>query len=60
MVTRKAPLTDAEKARLRALGRWADEGGADPCGPQVPGAPDYCAEDEPAKGKGGKDPSGPD
>ena len=62
MVARKPPLTDAEKMRLKALGRWADEGGADPCGPQVPGAPDYCAEEEeePSKHEGGKDPGGSD
>jgi hypothetical protein len=32
-----------EKPTPRALARWEDEGGAEPCGPQVPGAPTHCA-----------------
>lgn len=38
------PLPDAEKMRRRALARWEDEGGADACGPQVPGVAKDCDE----------------
>jgi len=40
------PLPDAEKMRRRALARWENEGGADPCGPQVPGVAKDCGEEE--------------
>ena len=40
------PLPDAETMRRRALARWENEGGADPCGPQVPGVAKDCGEDE--------------
>lgn len=39
---------DAEKMRRKALARWADEGGADPCGPQVPGVEKDCADEDSA------------
>ena len=42
------PLPDAEKMRRRALARWENEGGADPCGPQVPGVAKDC-EDSPSQ-----------
>ena len=44
------PLPDAEKMRRRALARWENEGGADPCGPQVPGVARDCEEEEETKG----------
>jgi hypothetical protein len=37
---------DAEKMRRKALGRWENEGGAEPCGPQVPGVTKDCEEEE--------------
>lgn len=40
------PLPDVETMRRRALARWEDEGGADPCGPQVPGVAKDCGEEE--------------
>jgi len=42
------PLPEAERLRRRALARWENEGGADPCGPQVPGVAKDCDEDETA------------
>lgn len=36
---------DAEKLRRKALARWENEGGADPCGPQVPGLTKDCEEE---------------
>jgi hypothetical protein len=47
------PLPDAEKMRRRALARWENEGGADPCGPQVPGVAKDC-EEEAAETKSGQ------
>ena len=38
------PLSDAEEMRRKALARWENEGGAAPCGPQVPGAARDCDE----------------
>lgn len=40
------PLPDKERMRRRALARWEDEGGADACGPQVPGVAKDCAAEE--------------
>ena len=40
------PSPDAPKMRRKALARWEDEGGADRCGPQVPGVAKDCAEEE--------------
>ncbi len=42
---RKKPPPEAEKLRRRALARWENEGGADPCGPQVPGMAKACGEE---------------
>jgi hypothetical protein len=39
--------TDADKMRRKAYSRWENEGGAVPCGPQVPGVAPNC-EDEKA------------
>ena len=44
-MAKSKPLTDAEKMKRKALARWADEGGADPCGPQVPNVAKDCGED---------------
>ena len=41
--------TDREKRRRKAIARWEDEGGAGPCGPQVPGADSACDEEERSK-----------
>jgi hypothetical protein len=49
MAKEKSP-PEAEKMRRRALARWENEGGADPCGPQVPGVAKECGEDEEARG----------
>ena len=35
-----------ETQRRKALARWEDEGGAEPCGPQVPGVAKDCADEE--------------
>jgi hypothetical protein len=40
------PPSDAEKTRRKALARWENEGGADPCGPQIPGVAKDCGEEE--------------
>ena len=40
------PSSDAESMRRKALARWENEGGADPCGPQVPGVARDCGEEE--------------
>lgn len=40
------PLSDTESMRRKALARWENEGGADPCGPQVPGVARNCGEEE--------------
>ena len=45
---KETPQPEAEKMRRRALARWENEGGADPCGPQVPGVAKDCGEDETA------------
>jgi hypothetical protein len=37
---------DAERLRRKALSRWENEGGSDPCGPQVPGVMKDCEEEE--------------
>lgn len=50
---RNRPLPEAEKMRPTALARWENEGGADPCGPQVPGVAKDC-EEEVAETKGGQ------
>ena len=44
--------TDAQKMRRKALARWEDEGGADRCGPQVPGVAKDCAQEESGTTKG--------
>jgi hypothetical protein len=42
----KNKRSDAEKTRRKAIARWENEGGADPCGPQVPGVAKDCGEEE--------------
>ncbi len=37
---------DADKMRRKAFSRWEDEGGAVPCGPQVPGLKNDCDDEE--------------
>lgn len=37
---------DRERMRRKAIARWEDEGGAGPCGPQVPGTDSECEEGE--------------
>ena len=49
---KKAP--DRERMRRKAIARWEDEGGAGPCGPQVPGVDSDCAEEEAAETKRGR------
>ena len=44
---------DRERMRRKALARWEDEGGAGPCGPQVPGVDGDCAEEESMERKAG-------
>ena len=43
---KKKRSPEAETMRRRALARWEDEGGADACGPQVPGVAKDCGEEE--------------
>ena len=45
------PSSDAESMRRKALARWENEGGADPCGPQVPGVARDCGEEEGSDGE---------
>lgn len=46
---------DREKMRRAAIARWENEGGAGPCGPQVPGVEDECAKTGPLpEARGGR------
>lgn len=38
-------LPARETQRRKALARWEDEGGAERCGPQVPGVEKDCADE---------------
>jgi len=42
----KKRSAEAERMRRKALSRWENEGGAEPCGPQVPGADNVCTDDD--------------
>jgi hypothetical protein len=42
---------DRERMRRKAIARWENEGGAGPCGPQVPGGDTDC-DDEGTASKG--------
>jgi hypothetical protein len=44
-------LADAERMRRKAFSRWENEGGAVPCGSQVPGVEKDCADDEEEDGR---------
>lgn len=44
-MAKDTPLSEDEKIRRKALARWENEGGADSCGPQVPGVGTDCDED---------------
>jgi len=42
----KTKPSSGAKPAPEALARWENEGGADPCGPQVPGVAKDCGEAE--------------
>jgi hypothetical protein len=43
-MAKSEPFPDPEKPRPEALARWENEGGAEPCGPQVPGVAKDCSD----------------
>ena len=52
--TKPGHRPEAERLRRKALARWENEGGADPCGPQVPGVAKDCPDGEAEAGGAGE------